>query len=84
MQTAQREVRTLHAGEIEGESEIRRDTEQRALGFLQDKLSKLDWDEMQELVAWRSACDGIQDFGQDDDISVIAVTRTGVVEPATA
>ena len=37
--------------EIEGETEIRRDTEQRALGFLQDKLSKLDWDEMQELVA---------------------------------
>lgn len=36
--------------EIEGETEIRRDTEQRALGFLQDKLSKLDWDEMQELV----------------------------------
>jgi restriction system protein len=30
---------------------VRRDTEQRALGFLQDKLSKLDWDEMQELVA---------------------------------
>ena len=39
------------ADEIEGEAEIRRDTEQRALGFLQDKLSKLDWDEMQELVA---------------------------------
>lgn len=37
--------------EIEGEAEVRRDTEQRALGFLQDKLSKLDWDEMQELVA---------------------------------
>lgn len=37
--------------EIEGESEVRRDTEERALGFLQDKLSKLDWDEMQELVA---------------------------------
>ena len=37
--------------EIEGETEIRKDTEQRALGFLQDKLSKLDWDEMQELVA---------------------------------
>lgn len=37
--------------EVEGETEIRRDTEQRALGFLQDKLSKLGWDEMQELVA---------------------------------
>ena len=37
--------------EVEEETEIRRDTEQRALGFLQDKLSKLDWDEMQELVA---------------------------------
>jgi restriction system protein len=37
--------------EVEAETEIRRDTEQRALGFLQDKLSKLDWGEMQELVA---------------------------------
>lgn len=37
--------------EVEGEAEIRRDTEERALGFLQDKLSKLDWEEMQELVA---------------------------------
>jgi restriction system protein len=37
--------------EVEGETEIRRDTEERALGFLQDKLSKLDWAEMQELVA---------------------------------
>jgi restriction system protein len=37
--------------EIEAETEIRKDTEQRALEFLQDKLSKLDWDEMQELVA---------------------------------
>jgi restriction system protein len=37
--------------ETEGETEIRRDTEERALGFLQDKLSKLDWAEMQELVA---------------------------------
>jgi restriction system protein len=49
-------VKDVHAAdfvdeEIEGESEIRRDTEQRALGFLQDKLTKLDWDEMQELVA---------------------------------
>jgi len=35
----------------EGEVEVRRDTEQRALEFLQDKLSKLDWYEMQELVA---------------------------------
>jgi len=25
-----------------------------------------------------------QDFGQDDDISVIAITRTGVLEPVTA
>jgi restriction system protein len=37
--------------EIDGETEVRKDTEQRALGFLQDKLSKLGWDEMQELVA---------------------------------
>lgn len=37
--------------EVEGEAEIRKDTEERALGFLQDKLTKLDWDEMQELVA---------------------------------
>jgi len=37
--------------EIDAETEIRKDTEQRALEFLQDKLSKLDWDEMQELVA---------------------------------
>ena len=37
--------------EIEAETEIRKDTEQRALEFLQDKLSKLNWDEMQELVA---------------------------------
>lgn len=37
--------------EVEAEAEIRRDTEQRALSFLQDKLSKLDWGEMQELVA---------------------------------
>ncbi len=40
---------------LEGEgvqvAEIRRDTEERALGFLQDKLSKLDWEEMQELIA---------------------------------
>lgn len=37
--------------EIEGETEVRKDTEQRALEFLQDRLSKLGWDEMQELVA---------------------------------
>lgn len=37
--------------DIEAEAEVRKDTEQRALEFLQDKLSKLDWDEMQELVA---------------------------------
>lgn len=37
--------------EIEAEAEVRKDTEQRALEFLQDKLSKLAWDEMQELVA---------------------------------
>ena len=37
--------------EIESEAEVRRDTEQRALEFLQDKLSKLGWAEMQELVA---------------------------------
>jgi restriction system protein len=37
--------------QIEGEAEIRKDTEQRALDFLQDRLSKLGWEEMQELVA---------------------------------
>ena len=37
--------------EIESEAEVRRDTEQRALEFLQDRLSKLGWGEMQELVA---------------------------------
>jgi len=37
--------------ELEAESEVRKDTEQRALEFLQDRLSKLAWDEMQELVA---------------------------------
>lgn len=37
--------------EIDTEAEIRKDTEQRALEFLQDRLSKLEWDEMQELVA---------------------------------
>jgi restriction system protein len=39
---------------LSGESEeeaIRKDTEQRALEFLQDRLSKLTWSEMQELVA---------------------------------
>ena len=35
----------------EDELEIRKDTEQRALEFLQDRLAKLDWEEMQELVA---------------------------------
>jgi restriction system protein len=33
------------------EAELRKDTEQRALDFLQDRLEKLAWDEMQELVA---------------------------------
>ncbi|MES2392173.1 MAG: restriction endonuclease [Acidobacteriota bacterium] len=33
------------------EIEIRKDTEQRALEFLQDRLAALDWEEMQELVA---------------------------------
>lgn len=42
---------TTTENEIEAETEIRKDTEQRALEFLQDKLNKLDWDEMQELVA---------------------------------
>ncbi len=37
--------------DIEAETEVRKDTEQRALEFLQDRLSKLDWNEMQELVA---------------------------------
>jgi restriction system protein len=35
----------------ESELEIRKDTEQRALEFLQDRLAKLDWEEMQEMVA---------------------------------
>src|SRR5665213_457779 len=35
----------------DAETEIRKDTEQRALEFLQDRLAKLDWEEMQELVA---------------------------------
>jgi restriction system protein len=39
------------ADDVEAESDIRKDTEQRALEFLQDKLSGLDWDQMQELVA---------------------------------
>ncbi len=38
-------------GAVEAEAEVRKDTEQRALEFLQDRLSKLAWDEMQELVA---------------------------------
>ena len=33
------------------DSEVRRDTEQRALEFLQDRLAKLSWEEMQDLVA---------------------------------
>jgi restriction system protein len=37
--------------EVEEEAEVRKDTEQRALEFLQDRLSKLSWDAMQELVA---------------------------------
>ena len=37
--------------EQEAEAEVRKDTEQRALEFLQDRLSQLAWDEMQELVA---------------------------------
>lgn len=37
--------------EVEAEAEVRKDTEQRALEFLQDRLSKLAWDQMQELVA---------------------------------
>ena len=35
----------------EDETEVRKDTEQRALEFLQDRLNKLAWDDMQELVA---------------------------------
>lgn len=38
------------SGDSEDES-VRKDTEQRALEFLQDRLSKLSWSEMQELVA---------------------------------
>jgi restriction system protein len=37
--------------EMEAEAEVRKDTEERALLFLQDRLSKLAWDELQELVA---------------------------------
>ena len=36
--------------EVEAEAEIRRDTEERALGFLQDKLSKFDWVEIRHLL----------------------------------
>lgn len=50
-QTVQTTDRSSLENEIEAETEVRKDTEQRALEFLQDKLSKLDWDEMQELVA---------------------------------
>ena len=50
-QTVQAVERASVENEIEAEAEVRKDTEQRALEFLQDKLSKLDWDEMQELVA---------------------------------
>lgn len=35
----------------EEETEILQDTEQRAMEFLQDRLSKLSWDDMQRLVA---------------------------------
>jgi restriction system protein len=50
-QAMQTTDRSSVENEIEAEAEVRKDTEQRALEFLQDKLSKLDWDEMQELVA---------------------------------
>ncbi|MHB1795255.1 MAG: restriction endonuclease [Acidobacteriaceae bacterium] len=50
-QTVQAAELSSVENEIEAEAEVRKDTEQRALEFLQDKLSKLDWDEMQELVA---------------------------------
>lgn len=49
--TWQTTVNAIEEIEVEGEAEVRRDTEQRALQFLQDKQSKLAWDEMQELVA---------------------------------
>jgi restriction system protein len=35
----------------EGEVEVLQDTEQRAMDFLQDRLDKLSWEQMQELVA---------------------------------
>jgi restriction system protein len=41
----------LEKNELDAEAEVRKDTEQRALEFLQDRLSKFAWDEMQELVA---------------------------------
>jgi restriction system protein len=36
---------------LDEEVEVLQDTEQRAMDFLQDPLSKLSWDQMQELVA---------------------------------
>ncbi len=36
---------------IAAELDIRRDIEQKALEFLQDRIVRLEWDEMQELVA---------------------------------
>ncbi len=39
------------APEVAGEVEVRKDTEQKAKEFLQDRLSKLRWDQMQDLVA---------------------------------
>jgi restriction system protein len=36
---------------VESESTIRQDVEQRALEFMQDRMAKLEWDQMQELVA---------------------------------
>jgi restriction system protein len=36
---------------IAAEADIRRDIEQKALEFLQDRIVRLEWDQMQELVA---------------------------------
>lgn len=44
-------VVATETAEPETDLELRKDTEQRALEFLQDRLSQLAWDEMQELVA---------------------------------
>lgn len=62
--------------ETETVTEVRKDTEQRAHEFLQDKLSELDWDEMQELVAGLLRAMGyktrISDPGPDRGRDIVA------------